>query len=128
MYNSTWYTNLAKPVFSPPNWVFTPVWGFLYITLFSSLAFYIYGFGENKNLGYLFFIIQMLLNVIWSPVFFGLKSILGALIIVILLDVFVILTIWKFFQVSKIAGILLIPYLIWILFATYLNIAYLILN
>ncbi len=128
MYNSTWYMNLTKPVFSPPNWVFTPVWSFLYITLFSALSIYIYSYGENKNLGYLFFIIQMLLNIIWSPVFFGLKSIFGALIVVILLDIFVILTIWKFFKVSKIAGIILIPYLIWILFATYLNIAYLILN
>ncbi len=128
MFNSTWYLNLTKPLFSPPNWIFAPVWSFLYVSIFSSLAVYIYSFGENKNIGYLFFIMQMILNMIWSPIFFGLKSILGALIVVILLDIFVILTIWKFFEVSKIAGIMLIPYLLWIMFATYLNIAYLILN
>ena len=128
MYNSIWYQNLTRPALSPPNWIFTPIWSILYILIFTSLAIYIQSYVPDKKIGYVYFIIQMLLNIFWSPVFFGLKNIIGALTIVILLDIFVILTIIKFFQASKIAGIILIPYLIWILFATYLNFGYLILN
>ena len=128
MFNSIWYQNLVKPYLAPPNWIFAPIWTVLYILIFASLVFYIYTPIKNKELGYILFFIQILLNILWSPFFFGLKSILGALIILILLDVVLLFTIVQFFKVSKIAGIILIPYLIWILFATYLNIAYLILN
>ena len=128
MFSSSWYMNLIKPQFSPPDWVFAPMWSFLYVSIFASLALYINSYGENKTLGYVFFVIQMLLNIIWTPVFFGLQSIQGGLIVVILLDIFVFLTMYKFFQCSKIAGLVLIPYFIWIMFATYLNVGYLILN
>ena len=128
MYNSSWYMNLIRPYLAPPNWIFAPVWTFLYVIIFASLALFILSDAVDKKIGYTFFIIQMLLNILWTPVFFGLKSILGALIVVILLDIFVFLTMYKFFQASKLAGLLLIPYFIWILFATYLNIGYLILN
>ena len=128
MFNSIWCQNLVKPYLAPPNWIFAPIWTVLYILIFASLVFYIYTPIKNKELGYILFFIQILLNILWSPFFFGLKSILGALIILILLDVVLVFTIVQFFKVSKIAGIILIPYLIWILFATYLNIAYLILN
>jgi len=128
MFNSSWYLNLIKPSFSPPNWLFAPVWTVLYVLIFASLAIYINSENTDKKWGYIFFVIQMLLNIIWSPVFFGLQSLSFGLIVIILLDTFVILTIIKFFQVSKIAGILLIPYLLWIIFATYLNVGYLILN
>lgn len=128
MFNSIWYSNLTKPAFSPPNWIFTPVWSILYISIFTSLAFYINSEISNKKSGYIYFALQMLFNFIWSPIFFGLQNILGGLIVVILLDIFVFLTIIEFFKVSKIAGIILIPYFIWIIFATYLNIGYLILN
>ena len=130
MFNSIWYTNLIRPALSPPSWVFSPVWTFLYILIFISLACYIKSKSKNedKKLGYCFFIIQMFLNLIWTPVFFGLKSISGAFAVIILLDIFVILTIYKFFKSSKIAGLLLIPYFIWIIFATYLNLGYMLLN
>ena len=128
MFNSIWYQNLIKPDFSLPDWVFAPVWAVLYVLIFLALAFYINSEGENKNQGYTFFIMQMLLNIIWTPVFFGMKSILGGLVIIILLDIFVFLTMYKFFQSSKIAGFLLLPYFIWLIFATYLNIGYFILN
>jgi len=128
MFNSIWYTNLIKPQFAPPNWIFAPVWTFLYILIFTSLAIYINSEGANKKFGYIFFVIQILLNLAWTPVFFGLQNILFALIILILLDIFVLLTIYQFFKVSKFAAFFLIPYLLWIIFATYLNIGYLILN
>ena len=129
MFNSFWYKNLTKPMFSPPDWVFPPMWGFLYLIIIVSLLIYFKSSNwSSKKKGYFFFGIQMILNLIWSPVFFGLKNMLLALVIVILMDVFVILTIREFYKVSKISGILLVPYLLWILFATYLNAGYLILN
>ena len=128
MYNSLWYNSLTKPLFAPPDWIFAPVWGILYVLIFASLILYFLKKENNKENGYLFFGIQLFLNIIWSPVFFLAKNIIGALFIIVLLDIFVFLTIRKFYSVSKIAGILLIPYLIWIIFATYLNAGYLILN
>ena len=128
MYSSVWYNNLIKPHFAPPNEIFTPVWIVLYILIFVALIFYFLTKKQNKESGYLFFGVQLFLNLVWSPVFFLAKSIAGAFLVIILLDIFVILTILKFYSVKKIAGILLIPYLIWILFATYLNGGYLFLN
>lgn len=128
MYNSVWYNNLVQPVFSPPSSVFVPVWAALYISIFAALILYFIKNEENKGLGYFYFILQLVLNIAWSPVFFILKSIKGALVIVILLDIAVFLTIRKFYSVSKPAGVVLIPYFLWILFATYLNIGYLVLN
>ena len=129
MYNSYWYSNLIKPAFTPPAVIFSPVWIFLYATLLVSLIlFSVKPAYENKLLGYLCFITQMLLNLIWSPAFFYFKNIGLALIIIILLDIFVILTMKRFFTVSKTAAIILLPYLIWISFATYLNTGFFILN
>ena len=128
MFNTDWYNNLTKPLFAPPDWLFAPVWMILYLLIFISLIFYFLKKSENKELGYIFWGIQLLLNIIWSPIFFLAKNITGAFYVIIFLDIFVILTIIKFYSVKKIAGILLIPYLIWILFATYLNIGYLFLN
>ena len=128
MFNSEWYNSLTRPFLAPPDWIFAPVWSILYLLMFGSLATYIFSYGENKLLGYLYFIIQLCLNFLWSPIVFGARNIGFALAIIIVLDIFVILTIRKFYSISKIAGILLIPYLIWIIFATYLNIGYFVLN
>ncbi len=128
MFNSIWYHSLIKPEFAPPNWIFTPVWIILYITIFTSLVLYYLADASDKRTGYTFFYTQLLLNLIWAPVFFGLKNILLAFVIIILLDIFVFLTIRKFYSVSKPAGILLVPYLTWISFATYLNGTYYVLN
>ena len=128
MFNSIWYENLTRPFLSPPRWVFAPVWGFLYLTIFISFILYFLKKDKNKRKGYIYFSIQIILNLLWTPAFFGAKNILLALIIIILLDIFLILTIKNFYPVSKIASILLIPYLIWTLFATYLNFSYFILN
>ena len=128
MFNTFWYDNLNKPFLSPPDWIFMPMWTLLYITIFISLIFYIYAKSKNKNSGYIYFAAQIILNILWTPLFFILQNISLALIDIVLLDIFTVLTMRKFYSVSKIAGILLIPYLLWIIFATYLNIGYFILN
>ncbi len=128
MFDSIWYKSLTKPPFAPPDWLFAPVWGFLYLTIALSFLIYITKPAEDKKIGYVYFVIQLVLNLAWSPIFFGLKEIFWAFILIILMDIFVYLTIRKFYSVSKISGLILIPYFIWILFATYLNAGYLFLN
>lgn len=129
MFNSIWYQSLNRPFLSPPAWIFMPMWTVLYITIFISLIFYAKSNkSQNKKWGYTLFILQMLANFAWSPVFFGLKNIPFALAIIIFLDVLVFFNIIEFYKNSKPAGLILIPYFIWILFATYLNFAYFILN
>ena len=128
MLDYIWYFSLTKPYLTPPAWIFAPVWSFLYLTIAFSFVLYFLKKDENKGLGYLYFLVQIILNLIWTPVFFGTKNILLALIVIILMDVFIILTIKKFYEVRKFAGLILIPYLIWTLFATYLNFGYFILN
>lgn len=128
MLDYIWYFSLTKPYLTPPAWIFAPVWSFLYLTIAFSFVLYFLKKDENKGLGYLYFLVQMILNLIWTPVFFGTKNILLALIVIILMDIFIILTIKKFYEVRKFAGLILIPYLIWTLFATYLNFGYFILN
>lgn len=128
MFNSIWYDNLIKPALNPPSEIFPVVWGILYVLIFTAFVIYIVKPAFRKGRGYLYFFLQLILNLLWSPAFFYFKSIESALVIIIFLDIFVFLTIKNFYRVDRFAGILLIPYFIWILFATYLNIAFLILN
>lgn len=128
MFTSSWYYNLLKPPLAPPDWIFPPVWSILYFSILVALLLYLFKPAQNKKSGYIYFIAQLFLNLLWAPVFFYLKNMFLALIVIILLDIFVILTIKSFYKVSKISGLILIPYLIWILSATYLNIGYLVLN
>lgn len=128
MFNSLWYQNLIRPIFSPPNWIFMPVWAFLYITIITAFIIYFLNKAENKKSGYIYFLIQIILNLVWSPVFFYYKNIFLAFIIIILLDIFVFLTIKKFYSINKISALILLPYFLWIIFATYLNLGYLVLN
>lgn len=129
MIDFSWYKELTKPFLSPPSWIFSPVWCILYISIFVSLILYITKkSGQSKIQGYIWFAVQMLLNLLWTPAFFMLKNIGLGLIIISLLDVAVFFNIKKFYEINKISGILLIPYLIWILFATYLNFGFYVLN
>lgn len=129
MQNSIWYSTLTKPFLTPPAWVFTPAWIFLYITILAALLiFTTKRTREGKIKGYVFFIIQLLLNLAWSPVFFVLQNPALALVVILLMDLFVVLTIKEFYKISKFAAYILIPYLIWILFATYLNLGFVLMN
>ena len=128
MYNSSWYNNLAKPAFAPPDWIFASVWGILYTTILVSFVLYMTKSAPNKKSGYIYFTAQLILNFIWSPVFFIMKNMALALLVIIFMIIFTFLTVKSFFKASKIAGILLLPYFLWICFAAYLNLGYLVLN
>jgi benzodiazapine receptor len=120
----TWYADLIKPSFSPPNWLFAPVWILLYFLMGISL-FLVWSKGKR---GLPIFFIQLVVNAFWSIAFFGLKSPLFGLIVIIILWVLILLTIIKFFKISKLAAWLLIPYIAWVTFATILNFSIWILN
>ena len=128
MFDKIWYNSLNSPLFSPPTWVFAPIWAFLYFLIIISFVLYFLKDKKNKGLGYFYFFTQLLFNFLWPFIFFKYKNILGGLIIIILLDIFLILTIKRFFKVSLLSVWLLLPYLFWMIFATYLNFGYFILN
>ena len=118
-----WYATLEKPSFTPPDWVFAPVW----ITLYSLMGVAAYlvwrkGLGEKQvRQALILFGGQLILNALWSWVFFGLRSPLAGFVEISVLAVVLIFTIQSFFKVSKPAGALLIPYFLWIAFASGLN-------
>ena len=129
MFNSLWYKTLNSPPLTPPSLVFPPVWTILYISMLVSLFFYIKEKStRDKSWGIVLFFSQILVNLCWSPIFFYMQNITLALVVVILLDILVLWNIIEFFKVSKFSGFILIPYLLWILFATYLNIEFVVLN
>ncbi len=127
---NSWYKTLEKPFFSPPNWVFGPVWTLLYI--FMGISLYLIYTRDTKDIakskGLKVFLIQLALNSLWSIAFFGLKSPLTALVIILVLWALILLTIKYFMKINKAAGWLLIPYLAWVSFATILNFAIQLLN
>ena len=129
MFNSLWFDSLNRPFLAPPSWIFSPMWTILYLMMFAALLVFVFKKTDiQKTNGYVYFALQLILNLIWSLIFFGLHNIALALIVLLLLDIFVFLTIKKFYLVSKLAGWLLVPYFVWILFATYLNVGYFVLN
>jgi len=118
-----WYANLHKPAFNPPDWIFGPVWTTLYIMMGIS-AFLIWRKGLDSKpvrIVLVCFIVQLFLNAIWAPLFFGLHSPLLGLIDIFLLLNAIIVTVFAFFQISRSAALLLIPYLAWVSFAAVLN-------
>ena len=122
---STWYLTIDKPSFNPPNWVFAPVWTFLFVLMGISL-FLVWSLDkarDRKRKALIIFFIQLIFNILWSVVFFGLKSPLVGFIVIIILWILILITIIKFFKISKLAGWLLIPYILWVSFATVLNFA-----
>jgi benzodiazapine receptor len=121
----TWYPALAKPAFTPPSWVFGPVWTALYL-LMGTAAFLVWQKGGRSRAGRISlgcFLVQLALNALWTPVFFGLHRIGGALVVVVSLWVSLVVTIGSFLRVSVAAALLLVPYLLWVSFATALNAA-----
>jgi tryptophan-rich sensory protein len=125
-----WYAALAKPPGVPPNAVFGPVWTVLYTLMGISLALFWHRAptGQAKRIALGFFAIQLILNLVWTPVFFGAHLLGPALGVIGLLWVTILLTILKFRPLDRTAAILLIPYLIWVSYASYLNAGYFYLN
>lgn len=114
-----WYQTLKKPFFAPPDWVFTPVW----ITLFLLMGVSLFFVWKNKSNGEsrVVFGTQLILNILWTAFFFGLKSPGLAFIEIIFLWFAILCTIISFYRVSKIASLLLLPYILWVTFAAALN-------
>ena len=121
---------LVKPPLTPPAWVFGPAWTILYIMI--GLALYKFWTAKapspQKQTGYLFFLLQIIANFLWTLFFFGLHSPLLGLIDILILVVLIAVNFFLFRRINKASGYLLLPYLIWTLFATYLNIGIWILN
>lgn len=117
----TWYASLSKPWFSPPNWLFGPVW----ITLFTLMGISLYLIWDkglkSVKIPLTIFGVQLILNIVWSFLFFGLESPFIAFIEIIILWISIALTIISFYRVSKKAGLILLPYIIWVSIATALN-------
>lgn len=126
----TWYATLQKPFFNPPNWLFAPAWVTLYL-LMGIAAFLVWrrGLGQKGvKSALIIFLVQLVLNALWSVVFFGLRSPLWGAVVILALWVAILLTILRFFKISTAAGALLLPYILWVSFASVLNIAILVLN
>lgn len=119
----TWYALLEKPAFNPPSWLFSPVWTILYILMGISL-YIVWEKGleyPGVKLGMTLFGIQLVLNTVWSILFFGLQAPFYAFIEIIFLWIMILLTILQFRKISKKASYLLIPYILWVSFAAVLN-------
>lgn len=118
----TWYASLVKPSFNPPNWLFAPVWTFLYVLI--GISFYLILISTNKKqkpLATSLFLIQLTLNTLWSIIFFGAHALGFAFLEIIMLWMAILATIYQFQKINKNAAWLLLPYLLWVSFASLLN-------
>jgi benzodiazapine receptor len=122
---ATWYKNIAKPSFNPPNAVFGPVWITLYLMMSISLFLVWRQWGATKGVrpALIIFFVQLALNTLWSILFFGLRQPGWAFLEIVILWLFILLTLLLFWRLSRAAGILLLPYLLWVSFASVLNFA-----
>jgi len=116
---STWYTTLNKPSFNPPNWIFGPVWTLLFIMM--AISFYLVWQKGLTLTAVLIFVLQLILNILWSLFFFYLKNPALALMEIIFLWLAILANIVIFYSIYKTAGFLLVPYILWVSFAAFLN-------
>ena len=117
-----WYASLRKPAWNPPSWLFGPVWTLLYVMM-AVAAWLVWREGgwekQSRPLG--LFVFQWLLNVLWTPLFFGMHRAGLAYIEIVALWCVLTATLGLFWRVKKTAGLLLVPYLVWVTFAAALN-------
>jgi tryptophan-rich sensory protein len=127
---SGWYAALNKPSFTPPSAVFGPVWFSLYVMMGISLflVWHHGSRGQNVRTGMILFVIQLVLNTLWSILFFGFRSPPAGLVGILILWVAILLTLIHFWKVSRSAGVLLVPYIAWVSFAAVLNTSLWVLN
>lgn len=114
-----WYASLSKPAWNPPAWIFGPVWTFLYLLM--AVAAWLVWKRDGWKLPVALYLVQLALNAAWSPIFFGAHEPGWALAEIIVLWIFILLTMLAFIRVSRVAGLMLVPYLLWVSFATFLN-------
>lgn len=120
----TWYPTLAKPWFTPPDWVFAPAWTLLY-ALMGIAAALVWRLGRDRTVvqrALVWFGVQLVLNAGWTLVFFGMQSIAGGLVVIVLLWGAIAVTMTAFLRLNRWAGGLLVPYLLWVTYAAALNV------
>jgi benzodiazapine receptor len=126
----TWYASISKPGFTPPNWVFAPAWTTLFVLM--GMALYIVwdrtGFRDKGRIALYVFTGQLVLNILWSVLFFGMQSPMLAFLEIIALWIAILFTIMKFWEIDRKAGYLLMPYIAWVSFAALLNLSVWLLN
>ena len=127
-YGNPWFDGLRKPAFMPPAWLFPIAWTTLYILMGIAVGEVIASTARTRRLALHVFTIQLVLNLLWSPIFFGLHQADIALVTIVVLTIFAAITILLFWCVRRSAALLLLPYLAWLLFATALNFAIVRLN
>ena len=135
---STWFQTIEKPSFSPPNWLFGPVWTTLYVLMGVSLFLiwrattssttFLKDRRIRKMAAFIVFGTQLILNVLWSFLFFGLRSPQFAFVEIIILLISIVVTIVIFSKISKLAAVLMLPYAGWVTFASFLNLQIWLLN
>jgi len=118
----SWYATLNLPAFNPPNWLFGPVWTALY-ALMGTAAYLVWRQRESGKTALRIYWVQLVVNAVWTPLFFGLHNPALALADILLLLVLIVATMIAFVRVSRMAALLLLPYLAWVSFAAYLNYA-----
>jgi translocator protein len=123
-----WYESLKKPVFQPPSWVFGPVWSVLYVMMGISISWIWMGRHALRTRAILVFSLQLIFNLLWSLVFFGLRLPGVGLLVIVCLWGAIFYTIRLFSWMHLQAGLMLIPYILWVSFAMVLNIAIVLLN
>ncbi len=125
-----WYAGLVRPSFAPPNWLFGPAWTTLYVLM--GIALYLVWrkglAAKGVKVAIAFFLVQLVVNALWSFAFFGAESPLAGLVVIVLLWILIVATIAVFAPVSRTAALLLVPYIAWVSFATVLNAAIYALN
>jgi len=114
-----WYAVLIKPSFSPPNWLFGPMWVSLYFLMGISIYLVWQEVGKTKD--FWLFWVHLFFNAIWTPIFFGLRNPGLALVDIIIIWLFIVVLIVRFWKIKKTSSYLLIPYLLWVSLATALN-------
>lgn len=126
---TTWYASLNKPFFTPPDWLFGPAWTILYILMAVAL-FLVWRLprGKQRDSAIALFAGQLIMNVLWSVGFFGFHNIMLGLALIIVLLVLIVLTTYEFHKLSKPAAYAMVPYILWVAFATCLNAAVFFLN
>jgi tryptophan-rich sensory protein len=126
-FKEPWYSELIKPSFNPPDWIFAPVWTTLYLMMTVAIWFFWHSKNRNMSTVYIYFI-HLIFNTTWSIIFFVFHNIFLALIILIILIVLIIILIVRFKRVNLLSTYLMIPYLLWCCYALILNLNLLILN
>jgi tryptophan-rich sensory protein len=126
-FKEPWYSLIIKPSFNPPDWIFAPVWTTLYLMM--TISIWIFWHSKNRDMKTIYFyFIHLFFNTTWSVVFFVYHNMLLALVVLIILIISIFILIIRFKRVNMLSAYLMIPYLLWCLFALILNTSLILLN